>query len=219
MQRLCVALLAACSTVACVRQLPSAPTPPAVAPPIQAVAPPPSGQGRLVVDVVDGPTPVQRIDMESKQVANGHGGVSYRFFESPKILCAASPCVLDVLVGNVLLGFPVRGDRDATEVELVNVGPETSVYRRSLSFYEDRTGAVRVLGIVLTAVGASATVTGTVLLPIGLSDDNRALATTGGSTLGAGVAVLALGILAIRHDSPTYRPGSSNHFPVTAAKW
>src|SRR5437868_2571648 len=66
MQHLCVALLAAGSTVACVRQLPPAPTPPAVAPPIQATTPPPSGQGRLVVDVVDGPTPVQRIDMESQ---------------------------------------------------------------------------------------------------------------------------------------------------------
>lgn len=216
-QRLCIALLTACLPVACVKQLPPAPTPETVAPPIQAAGPPPSGHGRLVVDVVDGPTPVQRIRMASKQVDNGHGRVSHRFFESPEVLCAASPCIADVPAGNVLLGFPVLGDPRSMEIELVHVGPETSVYRRSLSVYEDRTGGVRVFGIVTAAVGASAAITGTALLPIGLSDDNHALATAGGITLGAGVALLSLGIWALRHDSPTYRPGSSNHFPLDSA--
>jgi hypothetical protein len=216
-QRLCIALLTAGLPVACVKQLPPAPTPQPVAPPIQAAAPPPSGQGRLVVDVVDGPTPVQRIRMASKQVDNGQGRVSHRFFESPEGLCAASPCVADVPAGNVLLGFPVLGDPDAMEIELVRVGSEPSVYRRSLSVYDGKSGGLRVLGIVAAAVGGSAAITGTTLLPIGLSDDNRALATAGGISLGAGVALLTLGILAITHDSPTYRPGSSNHFPLEAA--
>jgi hypothetical protein len=171
-----------------------------------------------VVDVVDGPTAVQRIHMESKQVDNGRGRVSYRLFEAADVLCAVSPCVTDVPAGNVLLGFPVLGDRDAREVELVNIAPEPSVYRRSLSVYEDHTGAVRVLGIVAAAVGGSSAITGTVLLPIGLSKDNSGLTTAGGITLGAGVALLALGIWAINHDAPTFRPGSSNHFPLATAR-
>jgi hypothetical protein len=100
------------------------------------------------------------------------------------------------------------------EVELVNVGPEPSVYRRSLSIYEDRTGGVRVFGIVMTAVGGASAITGVALLPIGLSRDNDGLAAAGAITLGAGAALLALGIWAIRHDAPTYQPGSSNHFPL-----
>lgn len=217
-QRLCIALVITCVPVACVKQLPPAPTPQTIAPPIQAAAPPPSGQGRLVVDVVEGPTPVQRIRMASRQVDDGQGRVSHRFFEAPEVLCAASPCVADVPAGNVLLGFPVLGDPGAMEVELVHVGPEPSVYRRALSVYHGRSGSVRVLGIVATAVGGSAVLTGATLLPIGLSDDNRGLTTAGGISLGAGAVLLTLGILAIRHDAPTYRPGSSNHFPLDAAR-
>jgi hypothetical protein len=216
--RLCIALVITSAPIACVKQLPPAPVPPTVAPPLQAAAPPPGGQGRLVVDVVDGPTPVQRIRMASQQVDRGPGRVSYRLLETPELLCATSPCIADVALGNVLLGFPVLGDPGAMEVELVHVGPEPSVYRRALSIYKGKSGGLRVLGIVATAVGGSAVLTGATLLPIGLSDDNRGLTTAGGISLGAGAVLLTLGILAIRHDAPTYRPGSSNHFPLDAAR-
>ena len=166
-----------------------------------------------MVDVVEGPTQVQQIRMESKPVDNGAGRVSYRFFEKPVVLCPVSPCAVDVPAGNVLLGFPVPG-RSAMEVELVNVGPDASVYRRSLSIYDDRTGATRVLGIIATAVGGASVMTGASLLPIGLARDNGGLTTAGGITLGAGAVAVVLGILAMRADSPTYRPGSSNHFPL-----
>ena len=212
----CIALVAASLLVACVKQLPPAPMPQVVVPRVEAAPPPPNGYGRLVVDVVEGPTPVQQIRMESKPVDNGRGRQSYRFFETPTVLCAVSPCATDVPAGNVLLGFPVIGN-SAMEVELVNVGPEPSVYRRSLSIYEDHTGAVRVLGVVSASVGAASAITGIALLPIGLSKENDGLAAAGAITLGAGAALLALGIWAIRHDAPTYRPGSSNHFPLTTA--
>jgi hypothetical protein len=214
-QHLAIAVTAG-ALASCVMQLPPAPTPPAIPPPIQAAAPPASGQGRLVVDVVNGPTPVQRIRMDSKQLAVG-GRPSFRFFETPELLCPASPCVTDVPGGNVLLGFPVLGDSDAMEVELVHVGTETSVYRRALSEYHDQTGSLRIFGIVFTAVGGSSAMTGIALLPIGLAKDNGGLTTAGAITLGGGIALLAFGIWAIRHDSPTYRPGSSNHFPLAPA--
>lgn len=192
------------------------PTPEKVAPAVDTVAPPESGHGRLVVDVVDGPTPVRRVRMESKQTDDGRGRVAYRFFESAELLCATSPCVADLPTGNVLLRFPVLGDERASEIELVHVGPRATVYRRSLSQYDGRTGSTRVLGIVATAVGASAAITGTALLPIGLSKGNDDLTLSGGITLAAGAALLALGIWAITSDSPTYRPGSSVHFPLSS---
>jgi len=208
-------LVIALSTAGCVKHLPPAPPPPPVAPAIQA-APPAAGQARLIVDVVDGPTPVRRVRVDSRQVTTSHGRPSFRFFEADDLLCPTSPCVSDVPESNVLLGFPVIGDSDAMETELVHVGPDPSVYRRSLSVYDDNTGAERVLGIIATSLGGAAAMTGTVLLPIGLAKDNAGLTTAGAISLGAGALLLTVGILMIRHDAPTYRPGSSNHFPLAS---
>jgi hypothetical protein len=199
---------------ACVNELPPAATPAAIAPDVPVAAPPGEGQGRLVVDVVEGSTPITRIRMEPQQVGDDKGRVSYEFFESPELVCTASPCVVDLSLGNVLLGFPVLGDPDAMEIELVHVGAEASVYRRSLSVYDGSTGAGLVLGILGTVFGASAAITGIVLLPVGLGNENDGLAIAGAITLGAGAALLALGIWAITLDSPTYRPGTSVHFPL-----
>ena len=55
------------------------------------------------------------------------------------------------------------------------------------------------------------------LLPIGLSDGNDDLAIAGGITLAAGAVAVALGILAIRADADTYRPGAANHFSLTSS--
>lgn len=167
------------------------------------------------MDVVDQPAPVQRVVAESTPVQNARGRTTFRFRETPQVLCAASPCASDVPQGNVVLGFPVIGN-DALEVELVHVGAEPSVYRRSLSVYEDNTGSLRVVGIVATAVGGTAVATGAALLPIGLAKEHGGLTVSGGITLGVGAALLAFGIWAIRKDAPTFRPGSSNHFPLPA---
>jgi hypothetical protein len=200
--------------VACVKQLPPAPTPAPIAPAIPVTAPAAPGTGRLVVDVADGPAPVQRIVMDAQPVKDARGLTRYRLNEAPALLCNPSPCLTDLPIGtNVVLGFPVRGSTD-TEVELVNIGPDPSVYRRALSEYHGDTGATRVMGIIATSLGAASAITGAALLPIGLSKDNSAMTTAGGITLGGGALAIVLGILAIRADSPTYRPGSSNHYPI-----
>lgn len=196
---------------ACVRQLPAAPTPEPIAPPIAAAAPPAEGVGRLVIDVVDGPMPVHRVQMRPQAVAGTDGRVRFRFSEAPEPLCATSPCVAEIPTGNMLLGFPIIG-KSSLEVELVHVDPGTTVYRRALSHYQDNTGALRTMGIIGTSVGGAAALTGVVLLPIGLGEDSDGLTTAGSITLGAGVALLVFGIWAIRKDAPTYRPGSANHF-------
>jgi hypothetical protein len=214
-QPVCIGLAIACLLVGCVKRLPPAPTPQAVAPVIPAAPPPPPGYTRLVVDVVDGPAAVQQVRMQSRPVENDLGRISYQFSERPEVLCTA-PCATDLPAGNILLGFPVLG-KDALETELVHLGPEPSVYRRALSIYDDRSGGLRVFGIIATAVGGASAITGTALLPIGLSDGNGALTAAGGITLGVGAALIAFGVWAIRHDAPTFRPGSSNHFPLAPA--
>lgn len=212
MRKLTVAVLA---LVGCVKQLPPAPIPEPVPPSIGAGAAA-EGTGRLIVDVVDGPAPVQRVRMEAMPSPNAQGLPTVRFTQTPTTLCPAAPCVTDVPFGNVLLGFPVIGDEGALETELVNVGPDPSVYRRSLSVYTDNTGATRILGIIATSVGAAAAITGTTLLPIGLSKGSDGLTLAGSVSLGGGLALVVIGIMMIRADAPTFRPGSSNHYPVAA---
>jgi hypothetical protein len=197
---------------ACVRRLPPSAIPAPTVPPVAQNAPPGEGHGRLVVDVVEGPTPVQLVRMEAQPVQRG-ALTTYRLSNAPQPLCSPSPCVADLPIGNHLLGFPVMGNKDL-DVEIVHVGPDPSVYRRALSLYEDNTGTERTLGIIFTAVGGASAITGMALLPTGLSKDNDGLTTAGAITLGGGALLLTLGILMIRHDAPTYRPGSSNHFPL-----
>jgi hypothetical protein len=210
-------LCIAASLAACVKQLPPASPPPLLVPAVALPADPPAaGVGRILIDVVEGPAPVRRVHMTPQPVTAPDGRTVYEFVEEPQQLCATTPCVAEVPSGNVLLGFPVIGNA-AIESELVHVGPDPAVYRRTLSVYEDRTGGVRVMGIIMTAVGGAAAITGMALLPAGLSNDNNALAAAGGITLGGGVALLVLGILAIRHDAPTFRPGAASHFSLADA--
>lgn len=197
----------------CVRQLPPLPAPEAIVPSTNATSEPAAGTGRLVIDVVDGPMQVQRVHMKAEPFDDGQGRTRFRFYEAPEPLCA-SPCVVDLTPGNVLLGFPVTGDDHPLEVELVHVGEETAVYRRSLSHYRHNQGALWVLGIIGTSLGGTSLLTGTTLLPLGLADGNDGLTTAGAITLGGGALLVTLGVLAIRADSPTYRPGSAIHFPL-----
>lgn len=204
--------LALVTTAACVRRLPPAPIPDAVAPNVQAGALQ-QGQGRLIIDVTDGPAPVQRVRMVAKPRTSPFAMTHFELEEASETLCASTPCVTDLPVGNLILSFPVIG-RDRNEVELVHVGSDTSVYRRTLSIYTDDTGSTRTLGIIGTAVGGTALMTGAVLLPIGIAEGMNTMTWAGGISLGAGAALLTIGILMIRGDAPTYRPGSSNHFPL-----
>lgn len=151
--------------------------------------------------------------MIAKPVTSPDTTTHFSLEEGSETLCASSPCVTDLPTGNIILGFPVIG-RDDTEVELVHVGPDVSAYRRTLSVYADRPGGRRVSGILSTVFGGTAVVTGAVLLPIGIAEGMTTMTWAGGLSLGIGAAVMTIGILMLHHDAPTYRPGSSNHFPL-----
>jgi len=211
--RLCIAVLL--PVAGCVKRLPPAATPPPLVPAqVEASAPPAAGTGRLVVDVVDGPAPVQRVRMDPQPVTTPKGRTAYRFDEKSDVLCQASPCIADLAPGNVLLGFPVRGAPNDLETEMVFVGPQTNVYRRTLSEYHE--GHPGVYGILMTSLGGTAMMAGSVFLPIGLAKDIGGMTTAGAVSLGAGVLALTLGIIALRHNASTYRPGSMLHFTLDA---
>lgn len=205
-------------TSACTRQLAPAPIPTAITPIVHVAGPPSQGIGRLIVDVPEGPVPVYRARFESRKQDDGTRRPTFRFFDMPpELLCKETPCVVDAPPGNILIGFPVLGCRPAIDYDLVHVGLEPRVYRRSLAIFENETGAERIVGIVGASLGAAASITGIALLPVGASKENGTLTAAGGITLGVGALVMTAGILMIRHDSATYRPGSANHFEASTS--
>lgn len=211
-----IVFCALCLAVGCVKELPPAATPDRVVPTIAAnTSPPAAGTGRIVIDVVDGPTQVHRVNMDAQPLDNGTDHPTYAFNESYAVLCDPSPCVVDLTPGNVLLGFPVIGNRNALEVELVHIGTEPSVYRRALS-RSGGGGAGYVLGIIGTTFGGISVVTGTALLPIGLAKDSTGMTTAGAITLGVGAVLTTISILAMVADPPEYQSGASLHFPISA---
>lgn len=200
-------------TAGCVEQLPPARTPDRVVPPVSAAAPLAEGQGRLVIDVVDGPTQIHRVIMESRMIKADTGRETAQFSESYTQLCNATPCVVDLTPGNVLLGFPVLGDSNDLELELVHISAEPTVYRRALSHASGGGGGF-VLGIIGTTFGGMSMVTGMVFLPIGLATESDGFTMAGAITLGVGSVLTAVSIFAMLADPRSYRSGSSIHFPL-----
>lgn len=210
-----VALLTVIFLSACTNRLPPAATPERVVPDVDLASPPPQGHGRLVIDVVEGSHRVERVRVKPEEMEGEDGRVTYELRETYEELCDATPCAVDLEPGNLILGFPVIGDEDAVKIDLVHVGPETSVYRRSLAFYEERKEGGHTFGIVSAAVGTSSLIAGLPMLPIGLLEGKNGLAIAGGAALGVGAALLWLGTWLIKKNSPTYRPGSWTHYPLS----
>ena len=200
--------------VGCVKHLPPAATPEAVAPAVVIDGLPATGHGRLVLDVLDGPTPIQRVRVGSERIDSGEGREHWSLYEAPELLCE-SPCVAEVPLGNVMLGFPVAGDSQQTEVELVHVSDEPGVYRRVLSRREVDDETAYMLGIISAVFGGMSMGVGAVFLPVGLGESDDGLVTAGAITLGIGGALVAAGIIGILVGRPVVRPGSSVRFALS----
>ncbi len=196
---------------ACHRQLPPAPTPAKLAPSVTLASDLAAGEGQLVIDVVDGLTQVERIYMKPTPVTDAQGRTRYEFFESPEVLCATTPCVVKLPLGNVVLSFPVSSNPGAREVELVHVEASPTVYRRALSYYQAPQSG-RTLGVVATSIGGTTVVAGASMLPIGLAQDIGGLTLAGGISLAAGAILTALGIWKLTGTSSSFRQGSAIHF-------
>lgn len=201
----------------CMTTLPQAETPAHIAPSLEGTPAPRPGEGRLIVDVVEGSTTVHQVTLDPSEVQDDLGRARYQFYDQASVLCDETPCVIDAPVGNLLLGFPIDGQRRGLEVDLVHIGDDPSVYRRSLTVRGGSSGAY-VLGIVGATFGGMSFVTGATFLPIGLAKDRDGLTMAGTITLGAGVVLTALSIWAMIADAPTYRPGSWTHFALDEAQ-
>jgi hypothetical protein len=194
----------------CVHEFP----PPAVPPPIQPArfdAPIPPGQGRLYVDVVDGPTYVRVVNPVSVQVPLGDD-LTYEDTVLETVQECRTPCVLDLPLGHQLFAFPMRGS-PKEEVDDVWVSPTPSLYRRALGSRRSG-GAGFVLGVLGASFGGISLVTGSSLFPVGLATDKSGLTTSGAITLGVGAVLTALGVWAIAENPALEQPGAGAHYEL-----
>jgi len=192
----------------CVHVFPPPPVPGPILP-LRFDAPIAPGQGRVYVDVVDGPTNVRVVNPVSVQVPLGDEMVYEDTVLETEQECR-TPCVFDLPLGHQLFAFPMRGSRKV-EVDDVSVSPTPSLYRRALGSRRSG-GPGFVLGVLGTTFGGTSLATGAGLFPVGLATDKSGLTISGAITLGAGAVLTALGIWAIAENPALEQPGAGAHY-------
>jgi hypothetical protein len=189
--------------------VPPPPTPGLVYPP-PFEAPIPPGQGRVYVDVVDGPTNVRVVHWESVQIT-----LNDMVFDDEELetdLRCRTPCVFDLPFGHQLLAFPMRGARQV-EVDDISVSPNPTLYRRALGSRQSG-GAVSILGILGITFGGISLATGAALLPVGLATGQSGLTTAGAITLGVGAVLTSLGIWGVVANPWYIQPGAGAQYDL-----
>jgi hypothetical protein len=189
--------------------LPPPATPGPVDPP-RFEEPIPPGQGRLYVEVVDGPTNVRVVHWVSVQIT-----LNDMVFDDEELETDSrcrTPCVFDLPYGHALLAFPMRGSRQV-EVDDVSVSPNPTLYRRALGSRRSG-GALSVLGILGITFGGTSLATGAALLPVGLATGQSGLTTAGAITLGVGAVLTTLGIWAVVENPAYVQPGAGAQYDL-----
>jgi hypothetical protein len=194
----------------CVHMFPPPPTPGPVQPTLLDTSVRP-GQGRVYIDVVDGPTNVRVVHQVT--VAMKVGDQIYEDTELETDQECRTPCILDAPLGHTLVAFPMRGWRQV-EVDDVLVSATPSLYRRALGWGRSG-GAGLALGVLGVTFGGCSLGTGAALLPVGLATDKSGLTTSGAITLGVGALLTALGIWAINTHPKLEQPGAGAQYDLT----
>ena len=210
--RASITVLLSLLATACTSYLPPVQTPPAESPTLASSPHLPPGHGRLVIDVVDGPTDVFELNAYRRRIRTRRGRLRTVTRTARSLLCT-SPCAVDIPYGRYVLGFPMHGGGRRLERVLMNVSPQPTVHRRRLGNYWDA-GPGLPLGVVGATFGGIAMVIGVVFLPIGAAQGDDGMALAGGINLGAGVVLLVAGILGLALDPAVEEPGSGVTFPL-----
>jgi hypothetical protein len=169
------------------------------------------GQGRVYVDVVDGPTHVRVVHPVT--VTTTLNNETYQDTELETDQECRTPCVLDVPLGHTLLTFPMRG-WGQEEVDDVLVSATPSLYRRALGWGKSG-GAGFALGVLGVTFGGCSFATGAALLPVGLATDKSGLTTSGAITVGVGALLTALGIWALDTHPKLEQPGAGAQYDLS----
>lgn len=208
--------LSACS----VRQFPPPATPPAVLSQAMPPAPPPvPGAGQVALEVQDGPAEVSEVVGSYQVVTVSRYGMSVTPGEISNTLCT-TPCVANLANGRHDLRFRSLVDPERTSTATLVVSPQPTGYRHALGLERPRSGA-RLGGWLLT-------ITGAMLLPLGIVGASINTSTTSGADntgfgpgsialTVSGVVGLAAGIALLLAYPPEFQRGSGVQFTLPPA--
>ena len=184
-----------------VRTLPAPPKPAVVAHAVQ--DPPPTAEGATRV-VVDADGADATVELIVSKVSHLHGHVV-----GTRRLCSRTPCATSLPPGSYEL--VIRRNDDPTQLGevSVDVGTHTTVVRHHLPERTDP-GALRTVGAGLALLGViGASIGGTFALVDSASDSDS---NRGPAILAVSGAAIAVGLLGVIIDRPTFRPGSTTQY-------
>jgi hypothetical protein len=170
------------------------------------------GQVPVLVDVVDGASDVFILNADDLRFEVGRDR-SVRKSSVPNLHACVSPCVLQFPPGRHFVGFPKPGAPRRLEYDQIDVGQGPLVYRRDLGRHEPL-GAGAIVGMMGATFGGLALTVGSILLPIGLAEEDNDLALAGEVNLIVGLGLTTLGIIGIVMDPIIEQEGSSVQFPM-----
>jgi hypothetical protein len=181
--------------ISCAKQIPPPEAPTQVTPNVKIPAAPPSGVGRVVIDVTDGPAVIEEVVSQTVVNTQQSSGTFTKTaqYNGPPIkrrLCV-SPCVLDLPVGPHVLSFTTTGNNAKTDKTTIIFSEVPMVYRRSLGTKEKKPAWFA--GIGGAGVGATLFTIGLVGLFVG----NNALGEESANNVGAGAGPLTLADVSI----------------------
>jgi hypothetical protein len=184
------------------------PMPPRELPPLDLpTSPPPDGHGRVVLDVVDGPTIVHVIEGQASAVSHQTGGTASAVYE--RRLCQ-TPCAVDLPFGEHEIRLSLDHDHNRGGHELVDVrGPATAL--RARLGHRTGGGPIAFAGALLIFGGAPTSIGSAILWGITSGDGSDDAEQARTATLW-GLGALAVGTVLYLLDRPVFHPSSSTQW-------
>jgi hypothetical protein len=200
-----MAALLSVSTAACVIRMPPPPTPTRRAPSATLPSqPPPAGEGRIVLETLDGPAVAHLVTGRASGVAHGGGQIASSAQVAVRRLCT-TPCAVDLPLGEHEVLFSMDGtDKAASVVARIEERPQLLL--TSMGYERHHRGRAAG-GSLLISLAIPTIVTGGVFLAEDEGD-------TGGYVLAAGAAAMALGIYYIATGRTEAQDASYAQFPA-----
>lgn len=167
---------------------------------------PQQGEGRVTIDVVDGPADVGLVRAQSTGVAWSTYSTAVSFGENVMPVCT-SPCVANLPYGNYRIKTSVLSDSSIGDsAGVLVVGQNPSVWRRAPTITKSRPGLYWG-GFIMVTTGLAL---GPMLLGFGAADYGA----TGG-LLGTGAVFTAMGLAGI----PMMLKGRTEQWPGAQVQW
>ncbi len=194
--------LLSCTSACGTKTLPPAEKPALEMPQIANAVSPPPGQTQVVIDA-DGDD--ASVELVISKVQHWSGGLI-----ETRRLCSHTPCSAALRPGSYELQIRSNDGSGRHQIVPLDVGQAPTVLRHHL-FEHQPAGALHVIGTILAPLGVTGIVTGGILALVN-SADGTDLGNAPETTLALSTAALALGLIALIVDRPTFTPGSTVQF-------